>query len=345
MRLGQNIIIGFEGTHPNDPAVIEVSRLIESGLIGGLIFFKYNIVSPTQAQNLTRHFRSLSAPQALILSVDQEGGRVERLNVSNGFKSHPSALQIATLKDVDQAKSEYKSMAEMVREAGFNLVFGPVVDHHDEACPIIGQYKRAYGSSVSEITPYAEAFVESFRREGILTCLKHFPGHGSSCSDSHVGFVDVTSQWTEDELLPFKEMIRTRHTDMVMTAHVWHKDIDASHPASLSNTWINEILRSKLNYNGVVITDDLYMGAIMHYASLKDAVARSFLAGGDIALLSMNAAARLNSESLTNETIPSIKSILNHLDHMIDTGKLSLPLIEASVSRVLSLKSFFSSSH
>ncbi len=99
MLFGQNIIIGFEGTHPNDRSVMEVSRLIEAGAIGGLIFFKYNVLSPIQVRALTRHFHSLSAPHPLFISVDQEGGRVERLSTSNGFKSHKSALQIAALRD------------------------------------------------------------------------------------------------------------------------------------------------------------------------------------------------------------------------------------------------------
>ncbi|MGN6671612.1 MAG: glycoside hydrolase family 3 N-terminal domain-containing protein [Candidatus Nucleicultricaceae bacterium] len=341
MLFGQNIIIGFEGTHPNDRTVMEVSRLIEAGAIGGLIFFKYNILSPIQVRALTRHFHSLSAPHPLFLSVDQEGGRVERLSTSNGFKSHRSAFQIASLRDVEAAKVHYISMAEMVREAGFNLVFGPVVDHHDAACPIIGQYQRAYGSETAEITPYAEAFVESFRRLGILTCIKHFPGHGSSRADSHAGFVDVTDHWTADELIPFKAMITTGHADMVMTAHVWHKNVDQADPASLSGAWIREKLRTQLAYNGVVITDDLYMGAIMNHAPLKDAVARSFLAGGDIALLSMNAAARLNAEG-RRETTLNLEDIRHHLEQLVDAGVLPLSLIEASALRVLSLKSFFS---
>lgn len=341
MLFGQNIIIGFEGTHPNDRSVMEVSRLIEAGAIGGLIFFKYNVLSPIQVRALTRHFHSLSAPHPLFISVDQEGGRVERLSTSNGFKSHKSALQIAALRDVEVAKDHYLSMAEMVKEAGFNLVFGPVVDHHDAACPIIGQYQRAYGSGTSEITPYAEAFVESFRRLGILSCIKHFPGHGSSRADSHAGFVDVTDHWTVDELMPFKEMTTSGHAHMVMTAHVWHKNVDPADPASLSSAWVRETLRTQLAYNGVVITDDLYMGAIMNHVSLKDAALRSFLAGGDIALLSMNAAARLNAEGKTEATL-NLENIRHHLNQMVEEGVLPLSIIEDSALRVLSLKSFFS---
>ncbi|MBX9696654.1 MAG: hypothetical protein K2X53_01060, partial [Alphaproteobacteria bacterium] len=174
MMLGQKVMIGFEGTHPNDPSILTLSKQIEAGLVGGLIFFKYNIDSPSKVNELTRYFHSLSAPHPLLLGVDQEGGRVQRLNATNGFVDFKSAKEIGDAGDVDAAYDHYTHMARITRDAGFNVVFGPVVDVHDAVCPVIGANGRAYGSDAKTVTLFARAFVDAHRDQGILTSLKHF---------------------------------------------------------------------------------------------------------------------------------------------------------------------------
>lgn len=335
--LGQKVMVGFEGTHPNDASIRALSKDIEAGLVGGLIFFQYNVESPTQVYALTRYFHSLSAPYPLLLGVDQEGGRVQRLNATNGFRDFKSAKEIGDAGDVDAAYDHYRHMARITREAGFNVVFGPVVDIHDAVCPVIGGYGRSYGSDTKMITRFARAFVEAHRDQGILTSLKHFPGHGSSIADSHGGFVDVTKTWETRELIPFQNLIEDNAAPMVMTAHVWSDAVDPHKPASLSSVWM-EKLRKDLNYQGVVITDDLCMGAIMNHASLHDAVVASYVADSDIALLSMNALARLNAHTRFKVDALSVESLHAHIEMRLDAGILNVGALKTSCFRVISLK-------
>lgn len=335
--LGQKVMIGFEGTHPNDASIRTLSKQIEAGLVGGLILFKYNVESPSQVYELTRYFRSLSAPYPLLLGVDQEGGRVQRLNSTNGFRDFKSAKEIGDAGDVDAAYDHYAHMAQITREAGFNVVFGPVVDIHDAVCPVIGAYGRSYGQDAKIITPFARAFVEAHRSHGILTSLKHFPGHGSSLADSHGGFVDITKTWSTQELIPFQTLIEDNAAHMIMTAHVWSEAIDPHNPASLSKRWMQQ-LRRDLNYQGVVITDDLCMGAIMNHAALNDAVVASYAADSDIALLSMNALARLNAHTRFKGDTLSVEGLHAFVEERLDAGILAMDAIKTSCSRVISLK-------
>lgn len=335
--LGQKLMIGFEGTHPNDASIRALSKQIEAGLVGGLIFFKYNIDSPSQVYELTRYFKSLSVPYPLFLGVDQEGGRVQRLNATNGFKNFKSAKEIGDAGDVAAAYDHYADMARITRDAGFNVVFGPVVDVHDAVCPVIGAYGRAYGSDTKTITLFARAFVDAHLDQGILTSLKHFPGHGSSLVDSHAGFVDITKTWSPRELLPFKALIESRAAPLIMTAHVWSDAVDPLNPASLSKAWMQQ-LRTDLKYQGVVITDDLCMGAIMNHASIHDAVLASYVADSDIALLSMNALARLNAATRLEGDTLSLKGLHALIETHLDGGTLDKDAIKLSCSRVISLK-------
>lgn len=341
MLFGQNLIVGFKGTHPNDPGVVALSKAIEHGYVGGIIFFQYNITSRDQVMQLIDYFNGLSSPYPLFLAIDQEGGRVQRLNESNGFPSFKSARVVATTLKSGDAFKYYEEMATVVKETGFNLVFGPVVDILNDACPIIGGYDRAYDQNTDLITVYAEAFIQAHQKHGIITCLKHFPGHGSSTTDSHAGFVDITTSWAPSELNPFKNLIHRSCVAMVMTGHLWHNDVDQSQPATLSQPWIKGCLRQELVYDGVVITDDLCMGAILNHTRLEEAVIASLKAGNDIALISLNAQASINTALRGDRDAINVHTLHQNIETAISKGILSKDTLNSSLERVISLKTAY----
>ena len=184
-----------------------------------------------------------------------------------------------------------RGMAQGLKSLGFTLNFGPVVDlavNPDN--PIIARYKRAFSADADVVARYAAAFVHAHRQVGLLTALKHFPGHGSSTGDSHEGFVDITKTWVAEELDPFRSLIASGDADMVMVAHLYHAKFGIKPgenlPASLSPAWIEGVLRHQLGFQGVVITDDLEMGAIRKLFTLPESVKQTVRAGADILLFS-----------------------------------------------------------
>jgi beta-N-acetylhexosaminidase len=203
----------------------------------------------------------------------------------------PAALDVAQTGDTLKAEALYSGMAEGLKSLGFNLNFGPVVDLDlNPDNPIIGHWKRSYGADPDTVVAFARAFVGAHRRAGILTALKHFPGHGSSEGDSHEGFVDISRTWQPQELDPFRDLAASGDADMVMVAHLFHEKFgthpDERQPASLSPAWIEGVLRHQIGYEGVVITDDLEMGAIRQRFSLAQSVVAAVRAGADILLFS-----------------------------------------------------------
>jgi beta-N-acetylhexosaminidase len=182
-------------------------------------------------------------------------------------------------------------MAEGIADLGFTVNFGPVVDLAvNPRNQVIARFGRAFGTTADQVVPYAEAFVKAHHEAGLLTALKHFPGHGSSTADSHEGFVDITDTWSESELEPYRRMIGDGLADFVMVGHLIDTDVDAGGlPSSLSPEWIDGVLRTELGYDGVVISDDLEMGAIRDHFELAEAVVMAVEAGMDVLLFSNTA--------------------------------------------------------
>src|SRR5690606_10098573 len=167
-------------------------------------------------------------------------------------------------------------MAATLAEAGINLNLAPVVDVNvNPDNPVIGQLERSFSGDPDVVTEQAKAFIEAHHEHGVLCTLKHFPGHGSSEADSHLGFVDVTNLWSRQELEPFRNLIDAGLADAIMTAHIFNANWDSEHPATLSRAVITGILREELGYDGVVITDDMQMGAIRDFYGFEAAVVMS----------------------------------------------------------------------
>ena len=222
----------------------------------------------------------------IIIAVDQEGGKVQRLSAKNGFQDFKSAYEVAQM-SLEEAYLHYVQMAQILHAHGINLNFGPCVDFHDEHCPVIGKYLRSYGETSTKITSYARAFIEAHQQYNIATCLKHFPGHGFSRQDSHKGLVDITDFAKPDiELGPYLAL--ADQVEYIMTAHVVNRNIDPLLPATLSDKYINPILRHEINFKGKIVTDDIVMGAILDNFSLEEACLRAIKAGADHIILSFH---------------------------------------------------------
>jgi len=289
-KIGSMLMVGFEGTKVS--ADSQICNDISTYDLAGVILFDYNpvdknmpknIVSKEQAAIIAKELQACSPNHNLLISADQEGGKVQRLKSNRGFYGKfPSAASVADMDD-EQTKRIYRSMAKELINAGFNYDLAPVVDlalNKDNY--IIYKLGRSYGEDPVKVSHKASLFIDEMHKEGVLTSLKHFPGHGSSLGDTHKGYVDVTHTWSKIELEPYK--LLSNKADSVMVAHVFNSKLDANHPASLSHATVTKLLRGDLGYDGVVITDDLQMGAITKKYTLRETLKLAIKAGDDILL-------------------------------------------------------------
>src|SRR5690606_16713504 len=205
---GQMVAVGFVGDAADDASVKALREEIAAGGIGGVMFLKTNVASLGAVKRMNDAFRAASPELPPLITLDQEGGAVERLTEAVGFREIPNARAVAQENSPEAAGRIYGEMAEKVAEVGFTVNFGPVVDLDlNPDNQIIAKYGRSFSKTPKTVVAYAEAFVEAHREAGLLTALKHFPGHGSSPADSHEGFVDITRSWQEAELIPYQALI------------------------------------------------------------------------------------------------------------------------------------------
>jgi len=287
---GQMVMVGFSGASASDSGVRAVRDQVGRGEIGGVMFLRTNVESLRAVRAINGALVAARPWLPPFIALDQEGGEIERLTSAVGFAEIPSAQAIGG-GTADEARVIYEGLAADLARLGFNLNFGPVVDLDlNPDNPIIGRYERAFGTDPDAVAALASAFVEAHHEARVATALKHFPGHGSSRDDTHAGFVDVTGLWQPVELEPYRTLIGADLADMVMIGHLYNADIEGGGadrlPASLSPAWIEGVLRGELGFEGVVITDDLEMGAIRSRFDLHDTVVRAVEAGVDILLFS-----------------------------------------------------------
>ncbi len=292
IKIGQMLMVGFMGDDVDQPGPQRIARHIEAGRLGGVIFFRQNVKSEAAVKRLTRLFRA-SAPAGLpvLIAVDQEGGQVQRLTGKVGFVATPSAKRVAA-KGEATAGRIYRRLAEGLVDWGFNVNLAPVVDLGKRGDnPIISKLGRAYAADPQTVAAFASTFVAAHRDAGVLTALKHFPGHGSSRGDTHKGFVDVSMSWSDTELAPYRTLIAAGMADMVMVAHVHLAKYGADGvPATLSAPLIEGLLRQRLGFSGVVVSDDMEMGAITSLGSPVRIARRAIEAGNDILVYAGGAA-------------------------------------------------------
>lgn len=332
--IGQMLIVGFKGhsLSENNPIVND----IKNNGIGGVILFdkdyisreKRNIIDAKQVKFLTSKLQSVSKVR-LFICIDQEGGKVSRLKQENGFPIFRSANDLGKINNKDITKNEADRTGRLLKELGINFDFAPVVDiNSNKLNPVIARYDRSFSPDPAVVTEHALAFIQGLHQQNIISCIKHFPGHGSSIHDSHYGFVDVTDTWKPIELKPFTKIIESHTCDSIMIGHLYNKNLDNLYPASLSQKTVTGILRKRLMFNGVIISDDLQMKAITDKYMLKQSICLSINAGVDILLFCNNISYD-----------PNITEKVKHVIHeLIDENKISLSRIKESYMRITSLK-------
>lgn len=316
---GLMVMVGFTGTDPKSKELELIRRQIQGGELGGVVIFANNIESPQQLSDLLGALRE--DQDGLLVAIDQEGGRVQRLRASHGGRDYWPAARVASECDEEEAYEHYRELAAELSSVGVNLNFGPVVDL-DLGSPAISGHLRSYGEDPQTVVKYARAFIRAHDEHGIASCLKHFPGHGSSRSDSHYGLTDITEYWSSMELDPFVELIQTRWADAIMMGHLTHRKYDPNSPLSLSSTFIKHTLRGDLQYPGLVFLDDLHMGAIgERYDDLESLVHKGLRSGADILMFSNQAAAsprlRIKQDPLIASKVSEIINRLSTEDEVL----------------------------
>jgi beta-N-acetylhexosaminidase len=335
VKIGQMIMVGFRGlTAPEASLII---RNIREQHIGGVVLFDYdvalnspvrNIQSPAQVKNLIAELQG-AASTPLLVAVDQEGGIVNRFKENHGFPPSVSAQYLGARDDLDMTRQYAGRMAQTLAEVGVNLNLAPVVDlNKNPQNPVIGRVERSFSAEPAAVADHATAFIEAHHQHHVGCTLKHFPGHGSSRDDTHLGFVDVTHTWGEDELEPYAHLMQRGLADAVMTAHIFNADLDPDLPATLSQKIITGILREQLGYDGVVISDDLQMKAISDFYTFEKAVQLAVQAGVDIIAMANNTAYTVNVAAHVAATIRQ----------MVENGTIGEARIDQSYQRIMRLK-------
>ena len=288
LSTGQLLLTGFRGTEPSDSEVDDVCRMLEAGACAGVILLRRNCTSPEQISRLSRAFRDAAGAVTPVISIDQEGGRVARLNRDNGFLDWMSANDISQNGMTDsETQTYFTERAWELSAVGINLNFAPVVDLDlNKNNPIISKLGRAYSSNPHTVSEMAKIFVESHRAAGLKTTLKHFPGHGSSTTDSHKDIADISKSWQTVEMEPFSEMIRSGHTDAVMIGHLIHPNFSDEPWLPTSLSWKSVKKIRKLGFEGAVFSDDMQMAAIENILPPAEAAVYAINAGNTFLIYS-----------------------------------------------------------
>jgi len=334
-KIGQMLMVGFHGTTAEKDT--QICRDIREYHLGAVILFDYNpvdkskpknIATKSQVAKLTRQLQACSYDGKLLIAVDQEGGRVQRLKQKYGFYGQfPKASDVIKM-DEHQIKKTYTKMSKELKSVGINFDLAPVADLDiNQNNHVIHGLGRSFGKDPKIVSKYASVFIDAMHANGVLTSLKHFPGHGSSEGDTHKGYVDVTHLWSKVELEPYH--ILKDKADTVMVAHVFNKNLDAKYPATLSAKTVDGLLRKKLGFKGVVITDDLQMGAIAKKYTLSKTLELSINAGDDILLI---------GNQLDPKHTVNTKTLIDTIVSLVKKGSIKIDRIEKSYHRIQKLK-------
>jgi beta-N-acetylhexosaminidase len=325
--VGQMLLIGFFGAEV--AAESEIVDAARTGKIGGVVLFGGNVRGIDQMKSLTSTLQA-AASTPLFVSLDQEGGLVSRLGSWAGLSSNHSAQYLGEVNNLNLTREQALSTGSILRDLGVNMNLAPVVDLNLNVWnPVIGGVRRAYSRNPDRVFEQAKTVIDAHREQGIVCTLKHFPGHGSSDGDTHLGFVDVTDSWQEIELSPYIQLMAAQEVDAIMSAHIFNARLDPDFPATLSHKVITGLLREQLGYQGVVISDDMRMRAISDIYEPADAVLRAVQAGIDIIAISNNIAGK--------RPISPREAYQILLDH-VGTGLIPRERILQSYNRIMALK-------
>ena len=329
LKIGQMLLIGFPKGQVDSMVLEEVRK----GKVGSLIVFEKNVPAKNSFVALKKIIWTYqkAAPIPLFICIDQEGGNVNRLKDKYGFPRSITAQAMGKAKSLDSVRFYSEATAATLAGLGINVNFAPVVDlASNPTNPIIAKYGRAFSAREDSVTLLAKEFIKGHRKFNVLTSLKHFPGHGSSKADTHLGIADVTSTWESRELKPYQALIDSGYADAIMTSHIVNMKLDPDgNPGTLSEAILGGILRSKLNFHGVVFTDDMQMHAITKHYGLEDAIRLAILAGVDIMTFSNNISGS------DERTVDKVHTIIRD---MVARGVIPEARIDESFDRIMKLK-------
>lgn len=324
-KIGQLFMFGFVGTDVTE----DVAEMLEHEKIGSVCLFPRNIETPAQVKKLNQALQKTADRSGhsvpLIISADQENGIVRRLKT--GVTALPGSMLLGAIDEADATEQVSHATAKELRALGVNMNLAPVVDvNNNPANPVIGV--RSFGERAKHVAKHGRAFIEGHRDAGVMTCPKHFPGHGDTSVDSHKALPENKRSLPElegVELVPFSRLIESDTADAVMTGHIHFSELDTEPvPSSLSKNVTTHLLREKMGYQGVIITDSLEMNAIQDSIGMVEGVVQAFKAGADILLVA-------HTRSLQAQAV-------ERMEDAVKKGEIPEADIDRSVSRILRLK-------
>jgi len=324
-KIGQLMMVGFKGTTPSP----EILQMIEEEHVGGIILFGRNIGTPEEVLQLNADLQAAAKranhPAPLLISIDQENGVVRRLGV--GTTVFPGNMLMGAVNDPEATKAVAHASAKELKALGINMNLAPVLDvNNNPHNPVIGV--RSYGESVESVTRHGIASIHGHQEAGVVTTVKHFPGHGDTDTDSHLALPVIShdlDRLEQVELVPFQKAIEAG-ADCVMIAHVYFPALEPREnvPATISEAIVTGLLREKLGFQGVITTDCLEMNAISETIGTADGALLALKAGVDILMISH----RHNWQ----------KDAIERIVQAVEKGEISEELIDRAVERVLKLK-------
>jgi beta-N-acetylhexosaminidase len=333
-KIASLLVVGFRGQQVNDNDWIV--KAIKGGLGGVILFDKElktdeprNITSPDQVTALVKSLKQAS-PGRLIVSIDQEGGQVTRLNPSDGFPATKSQAEVGAANSATTTRDWAQGLVHSLTSIGVNLNYAPVVDLNvNPDNPAIAELDRSFSANPNVVVTNATEEIRVHRSAGVKTSLKHFPGLGSATGNTDFTAVDVSKTWTRKELDPFQRLIHDGMADSVLVGHLVNTQLDASRrPASLSRPVVTDLLRGQLGWKGPVVTDDMQAAAITSQFALDEAVALALEAGDDLLVFANQQTFDAN---IVDETV-------NNVLNLVRNGRITQARIDESVTRVDTLR-------
>lgn len=323
-KVGQLFQVGFQSQTIDK----EIKDLVENYHVGGVIYFSRNIKNLEQTASLSKNLQKLAlnsgAGIPLFISVDQEGGRVRRIKDLRYF---PANRELGAAGEKEMIKKAAAVTAKELKEIGINVNLAPVLDvNNNPANQVIGD--RSFGADPVLVAEMGTAYIEALQAQGVIAAAKHFPGHGDTAVDSHFELPVVNhnrERLDQVELYPFKKAIEAG-VDIIMAAHIYFPALEsqAGLPATLSKAVLKDLLREELNFEGVIITDDMEMGALNNSFDIAAAAVKTIKAGSDIVLIS--------------HSYDKQKKAVEAVIKAVEKGEISSERIEESLKRIVKLK-------
>ena len=329
-HLGEMLMLGFSGWTTWSRTAARLADHVRAGRVGGIVLVKANVGTESELSALLETFRN--ARSQPLIAIDHEGGVVQRLTDRHHCTPLPSARRVAQTLSPPEAQALYAKAGAEIARLGFNLNLGPVVDLYDPANPPVGQHNRAFDADPAKVSTYGQAFIDGFAQARVHCALKHFPGHGHSREDSHGGLPDITTTWSETELEPYATLIANGRARIVMGGHLRLATIEKEAvPTTLSAAVTTGLLRDKLGFQGVILTDDLDMTPVKVVGDRRAVLIKAIAAGNDILMI--------RNAFFAEFDLP--QAAVRWVCETIDRGQLREERLAESAERIRSLKRSF----